>query len=187
MSSDALKKIISAMLLTCLTSNLDTKMEFCGTLLGNIEKFISMEKIDKNPNRTFLIRVYSDFYALIECMVLEASGAKLTSADIGIIRKKIMSTNIHIDASFDTAAAQVCAETMRQLGEIRLAQHNFGIAQNHFAHSLAGSADSYAAATQGINSCLNTAMNICIECALVGFNEKDWTKRTTSPAPAEVK
>lgn len=188
MKPEEKKKFISAMLLYCLSGNIETRINYCGVLISRVEDYLVNDVVLIDPNHSYLVRILTSVDKIVESALLTKQKST-ASNEISDMKKLVVEKTFPIDESWADKTALAGIVSLGDLSDIRIARSYFYAAANHFPASNI-SANSASEAIKNIDRALQKVVDICDHYDLIEFTSDEWREnisKTTKEAEINVR
>ena len=180
------KKFISAMLLHCLAGDLGIRINYGGILISRVEKYLITEKVLKDPNHSYLVKILTTVDKIVESSLITKAGNEIGPSDLADIKNIIVEKAFTIDATWAEKSALDGIQSLGDLSDIRIARNYFFTACDHYPAS-SQSAASAANAIKYMDRAMQKVVDICDDYDLVEFGIEEWRENVTTIKTEDVR
>lgn len=173
MDQNEKKKLISAMLLYCLSGDLGTRINYGGILISRVEEYIINDVVLIDPNHSYLVKILTAVDKIVESSLIVKFQNRVSSQDISEIKKILVEKTFPIDPSWITEEALAGITSLGDLGDIRIARSYFYAASDYYPSS-SQSSTAAAEAIKNMDRALQKVVDICDHHNLMQFGADEW-------------
>lgn len=174
MDDDNFTGMISTLALTALTSGLETRLQYLGVLISNVEKYIEQEKIEKDQAN--IINVKQSLVSAFNhtCLILQHNGK---AEQLNEVKRYFKDYGIVLDQSWGSPKAVRGVKAVEEITKLNAARKMYREAISEYSSALAhGSADGLTRATILCDNIIKIVFSICYDNKLIDIEPLTFTK-----------
>jgi hypothetical protein len=183
MEPEKFKKLVTAMMLTVMSGNIDVRIRYLGDLIDHLSYYVRTEKLEKGrPEILNTRQKLMDTFNFI--LHQNIAKFKLNPQQLRKIQEDFKNHYIILDYTWHTPQAEYGTQVLREMEGLSLAKQHYYRAVAAHSEYLSGSTVGLTNATGEAANAMRIIMQVCYDNDLLEITENEWRKSVSSSTPA---